>query len=178
MHHNNPRRFYLRYDLPMSALSLKRPANRLAIPLLLLLLIAVLALAREAGRDADRKRAARLAAAVASFESGRLGGPENPWGIHEDLFSFYPFSSDAYPYTEDFSSVPCADWENGGIAWSFLDDPNDWLAMVYQPLWRFCGFPESYPMKPVQKEWQPPAEWLAWKGITWPPEAIAATAIP
>ncbi|MCY3836171.1 MAG: hypothetical protein OXF83_07015 [Anaerolineaceae bacterium] len=73
----------------------------------------------------------------------------------------YPQFGVAYP--ED---TPCATWENGGLAWQYLDAEavQDWVAGIWQGPWRFCGIPRPYPELPDQEAYvQAPPEWEEWQ---------------
>lgn len=85
----------------------------------------------------------------------------------EEWLARFPYSRTAY---EEYAAgladdVPCARWENGGITWwdrravSWERAPEylaahpelavGWDAIVHFPAFRFCGFPEPYPEKPL-----------------------------
>ena len=81
----------------------------------------------------------------------------------------YAFGEAAYPqYSEALPEASCATWENGGLSWRFLEDHPEaklgWSVSVWLPSYRFCGFPQPYPRKPVSTRYSgAPEEWLTWK---------------
>jgi hypothetical protein len=77
--------------------------------------------------------------------------------------SCYPQFTALYPL-----DTPCANWENGGLQWVYLEDTTDmklgWGAVVWQGPQRFCGFPWPYPEKPAEvPEITAPREWMRWR---------------
>ncbi|MCY4105192.1 MAG: hypothetical protein OXG02_00570 [Chloroflexi bacterium] len=85
----------------------------------------------------------------------------------EEWLVRFPYSRTAYAeYAAGLTvDTPCASWENGGITWwdrravSWERAPEylaahpelavGWDAIVHFPAFRFCGFPEPYPEKPL-----------------------------
>ncbi|MCY4010218.1 MAG: hypothetical protein OXF22_10785 [Anaerolineaceae bacterium] len=84
-----------------------------------------------------------------------------PFSLTEELITIFPFSPE-YP------RVPCATWENEGLAWwwnDWLEEPG-WAIRVWWPIWRFCGIPQPHPDKPdldQARELAPPEEWSYWR---------------
>ncbi len=93
--------------------------------------------------------------------------PDHPELWPERVMESYPYYPDSYPaWAEAYPDAPCATWVNGGLGWVFVEDATDvqgdWGVMVWQPVWRFCGFPRPYPEKPEKPGDSMPPEWAEW----------------
>ena len=81
----------------------------------------------------------------------------------------FTYDETAFPqYAAVLPDAPCATWENGGLSWSYREDlPNirlGWVASLWLPIYRFCGFPLPYPEKPTQTRIEnAPRDWVDWK---------------
>ncbi len=89
--------------------------------------------------------------------------------IAEYAMGQYEYCADCYPQIAALYSqgTPCANWENGGLQWFYVEDKTDmklgWGAVVWQGPYRFCGFPRPYPEKPaIASEPDVLDEWMRW----------------
>ncbi|MCY4106669.1 MAG: hypothetical protein OXG02_08190 [Chloroflexi bacterium] len=87
----------------------------------------------------------------------------------EYVLERYAYDETAYPqYAEALPEASCATWENGGLTWRYLEDHPEgklgWSVSVWLPIFRFCGFPQPYPRKPLStRNSAAPEKWVIWK---------------
>lgn len=98
---------------------------------------------------------------------GMVRHERNGIQFSEESLEQFPFSTTLYAkYAAGLADdTPCANWDNGGIIWwdwrvvSWEKNPEylaanpelatGWDAFVHFPSFRFCGFTEPYPEKPL-----------------------------